>query len=93
MKLAERRMTKDEVVGNILGAIALIGLPIVLGLTIYLSHRVEAQTIGQAREGEDRGRGIPLDDLQRAARHYGVTEDEILRYPECYPLPPRGYGL
>jgi len=86
-------MTKTEITGNTFGIGALIALPIILALTIYLSRRARAASIGQAREGQERGRGIPLDDLQRAVRHYGVPEDEILRHPELYPLPPRGTGL
>ena len=46
---------------------------------------------GRARE--ERGRGIPLNDAERAARHYGVTPEQYLRCPECYPLPERGTGL
>ena len=84
-------MTKTEIVGNALGIAGLIALPIVLGLIIYMNRRVEARTIRQARE--ERGRGIPLDDGQRAARHYGITPEEYLACPRCYPLPERGAGL
>jgi hypothetical protein len=35
----------------------------------------------------------PKTDTQRAGSHYGVTEEEYLRHPESYPLPPRGTGL
>ncbi|GAI94966.1 unnamed protein product [marine sediment metagenome] len=51
----------------------------------------------QAREGEERGRGIPLDDAQRIARHYGVTIEEACDLLRTYSveelLPERGYGL
>ena len=49
--------------------------------------------ISQAREGEARGRGIPRDTTERACNHYGITPEEYLACPECYPLPPRGTGL
>lgn len=95
-------MTLDEKVGNTLGLLGLIALPFIIGGVIYLSKKAEVggeimrgrgfgRGIRQARE--ERGKGIPLNDLQRAARHYGVTEDEVLRNPEKYPLPPRGTGL
>lgn len=48
---------------------------------------------GQAREGEDRGRGLPYTDVQRACRHYGIDEIEYYRHPGRYPLPERGTGL
>lgn len=48
---------------------------------------------GQAREGEERGRGLPYSDVQRACRHYGIDEMEYYRHPERYPLPERGTGL
>jgi len=91
--MAERKMTKDEIVGNALGITGLVMLPIIAGIIIYIERHVEARAIGQARQGEERGKGIPLDDLQRAARHYGVTEDEVLACPDCYPVPERGTGL
>jgi hypothetical protein len=50
-------------------------------------------TIAQAREGEEWGRGIPLTDIERACRHYGITPDQYLACPECYLLPERGAGL
>ena len=84
-------MTAEERIGNAIGIAALVALPIVVVLTIYLSRRVEARTIGQARE--ERGRGIPLDNAQRAARHYGITPEQYLACPQCYPLPDRGTGL
>ena len=87
-------MTKDESVGNAWGIAGVVMLAIVAGAIIYIERRkVGARAIGQARQGEERGKGIPLDDLQRAARHYGVTEDEVLACPSCYPLPDRGAGL
>lgn len=84
-------MTKAEIVGNTLGILGLIALPIILGVSIYLSRRVEARTIGQARE--ERGRGIPYTDIQRACRHYGISPEQYLACPQCYPLPDRGAGL
>jgi len=46
---------------------------------------------------EDRGKGVPLDDVQRVARHYGVTIQEACDLLASYPveelLPERGYGL
>ena len=84
-------MTKDEIVGNAFGIAGLIALPIILGLSIYLSRRVEAGTIGQARP--NRGEGIPLDNAQRAARHYNISPEQYLVCPGCYPLPDRGAGL
>jgi len=42
---------------------------------------------------EDRGRGQPLNDAERAARHYNITPEEYLDCPSCYPLPNRGTGL
>jgi hypothetical protein len=52
-----------------------------------------SRPVSQAREGEERGRGIPLNDIERACRHYGITEDEYCAHPEAYPLPDRGTGL
>ena len=52
-----------------------------------------SRPVSQAREGEERGRGIPLDDIQRACQHYGITEEEYCTHPEAYPLPDRGTGL
>jgi hypothetical protein len=49
--------------------------------------------ISQAREGEERGRGIPLSTVERACRHYGITPEQYLANPEAYPLPERGAGL
>ena len=46
---------------------------------------------GKARE--DRGRGNPLNDAERAARHYNIPEEEYLADPDAYPLPARGTGL
>lgn len=47
--------------------------------------------ISKARN--DRGYGIPLTDIERAMRHYGVTQEEYINHPEKYPLPTRGTGL
>jgi len=49
--------------------------------------------LNQAREGEERGRGIPRTDFERAITHYGITEEEYCAHPDWYPLPERGYGL
>lgn len=46
---------------------------------------------GRARE--DRGQGQPLGDVERACRHYNITEEEYCAHPERYPLPQRGTGL
>lgn len=46
---------------------------------------------GQARE--ERGKGVPLFDIDRACRHYGITPKEYWAHPEAYPLPDRGAGL
>ena len=46
---------------------------------------------GEARE--DRGRGNPLSDTERACRHYNISEEEYLSDPDSYPLPKRGTGL
>jgi hypothetical protein len=47
----------------------------------------------QAREGQERGRGVPLDDIERACRHYGITPEQYYENPGLYPLPERGTGL
>lgn len=51
--------------------------------------------VNQARE--ERGKGIPLDDAQRVARHYGITIEEACDLLAVYTvdelLPERGYGL
>jgi len=44
-------------------------------------------------ERKRNGKGIPLSDIERAMSHYGISEEEYLAHPECYPLPERGYGL
>lgn len=36
--------------------------------------------------------GIPKNDVERAATHYGITEAEYLANTESYPLPARGSG-
>jgi len=43
--------------------------------------------------GNPRRKGIPRSDIERAMSHYGISEEEYLAHPECYPLPERGYGL
>jgi hypothetical protein len=40
---------------------------------------------GHAREGEERGRGVPRSEEERWERHQELYPGE--------PLPPRGYGL
>lgn len=51
----------------------------------------------RAREGEERGRGVPFEDSERVARHYHLTVEEASALLEVYPveelLPERGYGL
>lgn len=53
--------------------------------------------MARAREGEERGKGAPLDDVQRVARHYGITIEEACDLLAVYSvedlLPERGYGL
>jgi len=34
--------------------------------------RITSKNVGQAREGEERGKGIPLEDIERACRHYRI---------------------
>ena len=50
-----------------------------------------------AREGEERGKGIPLDDAQRLARHLNIPIEEACDLLRAYSieelLPERGYGL
>jgi len=95
-------MTVEERIGNALGVAALVALPIILGVIIYLNKkaqvggesmrgRVFGRGFGQARE--DRGKGIPLDDIERAMRHYNISREEYLAHPAAYPLPDRGTGL
>jgi hypothetical protein len=50
-------------------------------------------SVSRAREDEERGKGQPLDDVQRACKHYGITPEEYAAHPELYPLPERGTGL
>ena len=74
---------------------------VIIGLLMYAATRpAETQggiKMGQAREGEERGRGIPLDNAQRIARHYGITSEEACDLLRAYSveelLPERGYGL
>ena len=51
--------------------------------------------VNQARE--ERGEGVPLDDVQRLMRHYNVTYEEACALLAVYSvdelLPERGYGL
>lgn len=53
--------------------------------------------MGRAREGEERGRGVPLDDAERVARHYGISIEEACEWLETHTveelIPPRGTGL
>jgi len=93
-------MTKDEVVGNALGIAGLVLLPIIMGVTIYLDRKAElggevmrGRGFGQARQNEERGKGIPRENIERAMRHYGITPEQYLTCPDCYPLPDRGAGL
>lgn len=37
--------------------------------------------------------GVPRTDVERAVRHYGITEAEYCANPESYPLPVRGTGF
>lgn len=57
----------------------------------------EVYRFGQAREGEERGRGIPLTDVERVMRHYGVDEKTACEWLGVHTveelLPERGYGL
>jgi len=52
---------------------------------------------GHAREGQERGRGVPLRDAERVARHYGFSveqaEELLEKYPVSELIPERGYGL
>jgi len=52
---------------------------------------------GRAREGEERGRGVPLDDAQRIARHLNIPIEEACELLRTYSVeelvPARGYGL
>ena len=51
----------------------------------------------EARVGEERGRGIPLSDVERVMRHYNIDEATARYYLSVHPieilLPERGYGL
>jgi len=53
--------------------------------------------MNHAREGEERGKGIPLDDAQRLARHLNITIEEACDLLRVYSveelLPERGYCL
>jgi len=53
--------------------------------------------MGQAREGLERGKGIPRSDSERVAEHFGITIEEACDLLAVYApeelLPERGYGL
>jgi len=53
--------------------------------------------IGYAREGEERGKGIPLSTIERVMRHYNIDQATAENYLSVHPvemlLPERGYGL
>ena len=75
---------------------------VLIGLLMSAATRRPTETqggikMGQAREGEERGKGIPLDNAQRIARHYGITIEEACDLLRTYSveelLPERGYGL
>lgn len=52
---------------------------------------------GHAREDEERGRGVPLTDIERVMRHYNIDEPTARSYLSILTieelLPERGYGL
>lgn len=73
-----------------------VGLvPLYIGLTQEKAKEVAMN--GHAREGEERGRGIPLSDIDHVMRHYNVDEATAEYYLSIHPvemlLPERGYGL
>lgn len=37
--------------------------------------------------------GAPRSNMERAMNHYGITKNQYMSCPECYPLPARGTGL
>lgn len=51
----------------------------------------------RAREGEERGKSLPLSDAERVARHYGISLDEACYWLTIHTVeelvPERGYGL
>ncbi len=53
--------------------------------------------IHQAREGEERGRGVPLTDVERVMRHWGVDYETACYWLSIHSvdklLPERGTGL
>ncbi|MBW2559606.1 MAG: hypothetical protein JRE40_02000 [Deltaproteobacteria bacterium] len=57
----------------------------------------EYRRIGQAREGEERGRGVPLTDVERVMRHYNVDYETACYWLSIHTvdelLPERGTGL
>jgi hypothetical protein len=50
-----------------------------------------------AREGQERGKGIPFQDVERVMRHYGIDEETARYWLTIHPvdilLPERGTGL
>lgn len=52
---------------------------------------------GRAREGQERGRGIPRTDIERVMNHYGVDEKTACEWLAVHSveelLPERGSGL
>lgn len=56
-----------------------------------------SKQVSQAREGEERGRGVPRTDIERVMNHYGVDYDTALYWLSIHPLdvllPERGTGL
>ena len=54
-------------------------------------------SLAQAREGEERGRGVPLSDLERLMRHYNISEHTARYWLTFHTfeelLPERGTGL
>lgn len=53
--------------------------------------------MGRARENEERGRGVPLSDAERVARHYGISLEEACEWLTYHTvdelIPERGAGL
>lgn len=53
--------------------------------------------IRQARQNEERGKGIPLSDIERVMRHYNIDRATAEYWLTVHPLdvllPERGYGL
>lgn len=85
-----------------IGTAALTGIGMGIGYKfldwLTSSDKREAEMNHQrAREGEERGRGFPLDTPERIARHYNISVEEACALLEVYSpeelLPERGYGL